>query len=87
MPTEMHEALNNEVHEVYSEVHEPHDDLHEVESKVEQAFNESHGNVYEAQKAAAVAKRIVGETSAVRVEKKADFAIFDHSVSRLIGYQ
>ncbi|KYN26990.1 hypothetical protein ALC57_03331 [Trachymyrmex cornetzi] len=64
MPTEMHEALNNEVHEVYGEVHEPYDDLHEVESKVEQAFNESRGNVYEAQKAAAVAKRIVEGTSA-----------------------
>ena len=85
MSTEMHEALNNKVHEVSGEVHEPYDDLHE--SKVEQAFScESHNSVYEAQKAAAVAKRIVeGTNRAVRVEKKA--AIFDHSVSRLIGYQ
>ncbi|EGI66807.1 hypothetical protein G5I_04612 [Acromyrmex echinatior] len=66
MPTEMHEALNNEVHEVCGEVHEPYDDPHEVESKVEQAFNESHcaqGNVYKAQKATAVAKRIVEGTN------------------------
>ncbi|KYM96490.1 PREDICTED: uncharacterized protein LOC108779400 [Cyphomyrmex costatus] len=62
MPTEMHEALNNEVHEVYGEVH---DDLHEVESKVEQASNESYGNVYETQKAAAVTKRTVGGTNAI----------------------
>ncbi|KYN33675.1 hypothetical protein ALC56_11932 [Trachymyrmex septentrionalis] len=62
MSTEMHEALNNKVHEVSGEVHEPYDDLHE--SKVEQAFScESHNSVYEAQKAAAVAKRIVEGTN------------------------
>jgi len=64
--TEMREVLDNEVHEVYSEVHEPYDDMHEMESKVEQAFNESHNKLYEAQKVVAVAKR----TDAIGVRKK-----------------
>jgi len=76
--TEMREALDNEVHEVYGEVHEPYDDLHEVESKVEQAFNESHNKLYEAQKVVAVAKRAVGATDAIGVGKKKQI-LFDYS--------
>ncbi|XP_071553671.1 uncharacterized protein [Temnothorax nylanderi] len=60
----MHEARDNEVQEVYDEVHGPYDDLHEVEGEVEQTFNESHDEPYEMQEAVAVARR-TGATNAV----------------------
>ncbi|TGZ45922.1 Uncharacterized protein DBV15_02698 [Temnothorax longispinosus] len=74
----MHEALDNEVQEVYGEVYGPYDDLHVVEGEVEQAFNESHDEPYEMQEAVAVARR-TGATNAVEVGKKADSSGFDYS--------
>jgi len=79
--TEMREALDNEVHEVYGEVHEPYDDLREVESKVEQAFNESHNKLYEAQK-------VAGATNAIGVGRKKQILlaliIQSDSINRLL---
>ncbi|XP_011878639.1 PREDICTED: uncharacterized protein LOC105567954 isoform X2 [Vollenhovia emeryi] len=60
-PTKMHEAPDNEVRQVYGEVHEPCDDPHGAEGEVEQAFNESHDKLYEA----AVAERTVGATNPI----------------------
>lgn len=72
--TEMQEAANNEVHEVYGEVYETYDDL---EGKVEQAFNELPDKLYEMQKAAAVTKRTVGAINAIGVRKRQ--ILFDYS--------
>lgn len=83
--TKMQEAPDNEVHDVYGEVHEAYDDLRGVEGKLEQAFNESHDKLYETQEAAAVAKRTVGATNAIGVGKRRRFSLIQiFSINRLL---
>lgn len=77
---EVHESYYDDLQGAEGEVHEPHDDLQDgVEGEVEQTFNESHDQLYEAQKVVAVSRRNAVATNAVAVGKQADSSGFDYS--------